>query len=135
MRTCDTTFERKRIIKHNEERVFTHVHVLDERFEFELTVYDEGKINYVFKSSITGKAIERASVAELEQLLREENPGLDLDVEVERFDESPDRFELYRALLTPLENVKQNPAYHPEGDALYHSLQVFELARDRAAVG
>ena len=33
-------------------------------------------------------------------------------------------------LLLPLENVKQNPEYHPEGDALYHSLQVFDLARD-----
>src|SRR5262249_23473968 len=33
-------------------------------------------------------------------------------------------------LLLPLENVKQSPRYHPEGDALYHSLQVFELARD-----
>jgi HD superfamily phosphodiesterase len=26
--------------------------------------------------------------------------------------------------------VKQNPKWHPEGDVLYHSLQVFELARD-----
>ena len=26
--------------------------------------------------------------------------------------------------------MKQSPKYHPEGDALYHSLQVFELARD-----
>ena len=33
-------------------------------------------------------------------------------------------------LLQPLEGVKQSPKYHPEGDALYHSLQVFELARD-----
>ena len=33
-------------------------------------------------------------------------------------------------LLEPLEAVKQNPKYHPEGDALYHSLQVFELARE-----
>ena len=32
--------------------------------------------------------------------------------------------------LLPLEAVKQNPKYHPEGDALYHSLQVFELARE-----
>ena len=30
----------------------------------------------------------------------------------------------------PLESVKQSREYHPEGDALYHSLQVFELARD-----
>lgn len=40
-----------------------------------------------------------------------------------------DRFELYRIRLEPLQNVKQNPRVHPEGDALYHSLQVFELAR------
>ena len=26
--------------------------------------------------------------------------------------------------------MKQSPRYHPEGDVLYHSLQVFELARD-----
>ncbi len=41
-----------------------------------------------------------------------------------------DRIRLFRTLLAALETVKQNPEYHPEGDALYHSLQVFELARD-----
>ena len=40
-----------------------------------------------------------------------------------------DRFAIYRMRLVPLEAVKQNPKHHPEGDALYHSLQVFELAR------
>ena len=40
-----------------------------------------------------------------------------------------DRFQIYEMLLLPLENVKENPKYHPEGDALYHSLQVFDLAR------
>jgi hypothetical protein len=40
-----------------------------------------------------------------------------------------DRWRVYRMLLAPLETVKQDPARHPEGDALYHSLQVFELAR------
>lgn len=39
-----------------------------------------------------------------------------------------DRFALFRSLLLPLETVQQKPEYHPEGDALYHSLQVFELA-------
>lgn len=39
-----------------------------------------------------------------------------------------DVFELYRLLLLPLESVKQSPTHHPEGDALFHSLQVFELA-------
>jgi predicted HD phosphohydrolase len=41
-----------------------------------------------------------------------------------------DRFALYRMRLEPLESVKQNVKYHPEGDALFHSLQVFQLARD-----
>jgi hypothetical protein len=41
-----------------------------------------------------------------------------------------DRFAIYKMRLGPLEAVKQNPKYHPEGDALYHSLQVFERARE-----
>jgi hypothetical protein len=121
--------EHKRVIKHAEERVFTHVHVFD-RYTYELTVYPEDKAHYVFKSSITGKAIERASIAELEALLKAEDPAIDLEREVEHLEDHIDRFELYRMLLQPLEGVKQSPKHHPEGDALYHSLQVFELARD-----
>ncbi len=41
-----------------------------------------------------------------------------------------DRFSVYRMLLVALETVRQDPERHPEGDALYHSLQVLELARD-----
>ena len=41
-----------------------------------------------------------------------------------------DRFAIYRMRLIPLEGVKQNPRFHPEGDAQYHSLQVFERARE-----
>ena len=33
------------------------------------------------------------------------------------------------ALLVSLDGVRQSPKYHPEGDALFHSLQVFDLAR------
>jgi hypothetical protein len=40
-----------------------------------------------------------------------------------------DRFDHYRRLLLPLAQVKLNPEFHPEGDALNHTLQVFELAR------
>lgn len=40
------------------------------------------------------------------------------------------RFQLYAELLHPLIEVKQNPRSHPEGDALYHSLQVFLLVRE-----
>jgi hypothetical protein len=32
-------------------------------------------------------------------------------------------------LLVSLDGVRQDPRYHPEGDALYHSLQAFDLAR------
>ncbi len=42
-----------------------------------------------------------------------------------------DRFHQCRALLLPLEHVKENLQTHPEGDVLYHSLQVFELAREQ----
>ena len=41
-----------------------------------------------------------------------------------------DRFRVYEMLLLPLENIKEDPKTHPEGDVLYHSLQVFELARE-----
>ncbi len=123
------SLEHKRIVKHGEERVFTHIHVRD-RFNFEFTLYPEDKAHYAFKSSITGKAIERASIAELELLLEQEKPEIDLEERLESIDDHIDRFELYRLLVQPLEGVKQSPKYHPEGDALYHSLQVFDLARD-----
>jgi hypothetical protein len=122
--------ERKQIVKHGEARTFTHVHVYG-RFNFELTVYPEDKAHYVFRSSITGKAIERASVRELEELLTREYPDLDLEGELDAAAEAPDPYQYYRMLLLPLENVRQSPVYHPEGDVLYHSLQVFELAREQ----
>jgi predicted nucleotidyltransferase len=122
--------ERKQVVKHGEFRLFTHIHVSD-RFEFELTVYAEDKAHYVFKSSITGKAIERASIRELEDFLREEYPAIDLDAEPGASAEAADPYLVFRLLLLPLEDVRQSPAWHPEGDALYHSLQVFERARDR----
>jgi hypothetical protein len=125
--------QHKRIRKHGEERVFTHVHFADDAGHgFELTVYGSDKVNYPFKSSITGKPIERASIPALEQLLRGENPSIDLEAEIAALEHDVDRFAIYRSLLEPLAEVKQSPTYHPEGDALYHSLQVFELARQRA---
>src|SRR5438270_10830699 len=49
--------ERKQVVKHGESRIFTHVHIHD-HFNYELTIYAEDKAHYVFRSSITGKAIE-----------------------------------------------------------------------------
>lgn len=121
--------ERKRVRKYGEERIFTHVHV-QEKFPLELTIYPADKAHFVFKSSVTGKAMERASIRELEQFLHHEYPGINIEEEIEDAEESVDRFQLYESLLLPLERVKQSPKYHPEGDALYHSLQVFDLARN-----
>jgi len=120
--------ERKRVRKQGEQRSYTHLHVRD-RYEFELTIYPSNMAHYVFKSSITGKAIERASIAELEQLLEREYPDVPLEQAVLEAESKVDRFHIYEMLLLPLESIKENRQYHPEGDALYHSLQVFELAR------
>ena len=46
-------------------------------------------------------------------------------------EQSRNRFRVYETLLAPLENVRQNRETHPEGDVLYHSLQVFTLAREK----
>ena len=119
--------EKKRVTKQGEERIFTHIHVQD-RFPIELTVYAADKAHYVFKSSITGKAIERASIKELEEFLVKAYPDMDLGDELFELENRVDRFQVYESLLLPLENVKQSPKWHPEGDVLYHSLQVYDLA-------
>jgi predicted HD phosphohydrolase len=128
----DYTVERKQVRKHDEERIFTHIHLVD-TFPFELTVYSTDQAHYVFKSSITGKAIERASIAELEQFLAREYPDLDLAAAEEEAANQVDRFQVFESLLLPLENVKGPLKYHPEGDMLYHSLQVFDHGRDNLA--
>ena len=121
--------QRKEVRKHGEQRTFNHVHIAGE-FPFELTIYVANLAHFVFKSSITGKAIERASIAQLEQFLAQEYPHLDIAAAVADAEEQVDPFQIFEALLLPLENVRQNLKYHPEGDVLYHSLQVFDHARD-----
>jgi len=61
--------ERKRVIKHNEERVFTHVHLDVDGQDIEITVYEADKKNFPFKSSITQDIMETATIDELEELL------------------------------------------------------------------
>lgn len=125
--------ERKRVRKHGEERIYTHIHLAG-RFETEITVYAAAEYNYPFKSSITGRLIESATLPQLETLIAAEYP--DAAETMDRFPHlAPslmDRYEQFRMLLVPLEEVKQNPTYHPEGDVLYHALQCYVLARDTA---
>ncbi|MBX3422447.1 MAG: HD domain-containing protein [Pirellulaceae bacterium] len=122
--------QRKQVRKEGNFQVYTHIHLRDQ-FPIELTIYPASLSSHHFTSSITGKAIERASTAELEQLLYHQYPDLNLSQKLDEMEELPDRFQLYMALMLPLENVKQHPRYHPEGDALYHSLQVFDLAYEQ----
>ena len=121
--------EYKRIVKNGERQLYKHIHVAD-RYPFELTVYPTSKKSYAFKSSITGKSIEKASINQLIEYLAQEYPDLDIETALAANVEKVDRFQVYYSLLLPLENVKQSPKYHPEGDALYHSLQVYDLACD-----
>ncbi|HMO14986.1 MAG TPA: HD domain-containing protein [Pirellulaceae bacterium] len=121
---------RKRVVKQGRSQVYQHLHIRD-RFKFELTVYARNMLNHVFISSITGKPVERANINQLEQLLRLEYPGIDLDLELKDRESKIDRFQLYFALLLPLDSIQQDVRYHPEGDVLYHSLQVFDRAMDR----
>jgi hypothetical protein len=44
--------------------------------------------------------------------------------------EGADRFRIYRHLLAPLAKIEQDHRRHPEGDVLYHSLQVYSLASE-----
>ncbi len=125
----DYRVEHKSVKKHGEERIFTHIHIQDQ-YAVELTLYPTEKSSYGFKCSITGKRIERATLPEFEQLLVKEYPQIDLDQQLAEVEQSIDRFQIYRMLLLPLARVKQSKKYHPEGDALYHSLQVYDLACD-----
>ncbi len=43
--------------------------------------------------------------------------------------DSSERFAAFWSLLEPLESIHQPRNSHPEGDVLYHSLQVYELIR------
>jgi predicted HD phosphohydrolase len=119
--------QRKTVHKDGEVRHYIHIHIRGP-FPIELTVYPHNVAHIVLKCSITGGRMERASIAQLEQLIEEQYPELDLEDQLVQLEQTPDRFQVYLSLLLPLENVHQKPSYHPEGDALYHSLQVFELA-------
>ena len=72
----------------------------------------------------------RSRDGQVGKVTTDEMPEPEEGEEVAVLSEHLDRFALYRMRLAPLEGVKQNPKYHPEGDVLYHSLQVFHLARE-----
>ncbi|MGC4003191.1 MAG: HD domain-containing protein [Pirellulales bacterium] len=120
--------ERKRVRKQDKNRVYRHIHARDE-YPLELTVYAMDQAHVPMISSLTHKKIESAGIAALERLIAEEHPEQPLDAETLDAEARIDRFQMYELLLVPLDDVQQDPRYHPEGDVLYHSLQVYQLAR------
>ena len=68
----------------------------------------------------------------LQQLVAGSTPvaGMDEEPAEADVDLPSSRFDQYLTLLEPMDRVRLNRDTHPEGDLLYHSLQVFELARD-----
>lgn len=83
---------------------------------------------HLFRSEEQDKRPPGITAEELSTLLDEELPDGDLERELQGLDPNANRFEIYRDLLAMLEDVDQDPETHPEGDALYHSLQAFDLA-------
>jgi hypothetical protein len=75
------------------------------------------------------RAIARRGRTEQERLLAEVHADRAGGPPAAAGPSTADRFRTYELLLLPLEQVMQPPELHPEGDVLYHSLQVFELAR------
>lgn len=126
--------------------IVLHEDDLDEVETFLQDVY-EGNVpdpeNLVMDSLIPAEAVTDVSIAfsedpenygvslvEFERIVAYAYPDLDVQESVVEASDSFDRFEVYRMLLIPLQHVQQPRTKHPEGDALYHSLQVFELVRE-----
>jgi hypothetical protein len=75
------------------------------------------------------RAMTSATTTEQEQLLTTGSLDGGRTADLLAAENLVDRFRVFELLLLPLEQVMQSPEDHPEGDALYHSLQVFEFAR------
>ena len=67
------------------------------------------------------------TIQQLEDSLSSGHSLEELEREVAGIDAGADRFEYFHFLLDRLDGVEQDPRTHPEGDALYHSLQVYDL--------
>lgn len=97
----------------------------------QIVVHDIRTARRLYKNGTARQSLERAGISDVEAILRRDQANAKPEQLLPPNPGSADRFELYASLLLPLEHVKQSPKWHPEGDALYHSLQVFELARQQ----
>ncbi|MBL8850885.1 MAG: tRNA adenylyltransferase [Planctomycetaceae bacterium] len=97
-------------------------------FIAEVECYPAACAAHAFRNVTTGESVPRATMRQLSSLIRREYPDVQFD-DLAGATASTDRFQVYRMLLLPLADVEQPRHAHPEGDALFHSLQVFEIVR------
>jgi hypothetical protein len=101
-----------------------------ERVGVQLTIDLSGQTQVASRDSTPDSTPAGCSLCEFEQLMDAEYGDCDWNTSGKDSGEQLDHFSKFRVLMLPLEMVHQNRKRHPEGDALYHSLQVFDLARD-----
>jgi hypothetical protein len=101
------------------------------KFETLVMVYPADLAGRRLQKLSTGAIVPSLSLPRLEQQLLQFDPDR-VNGEADGKEGGPNRFDVYRMLLAPLASVQQRKSSHPEGDALYHSLQVFELARHQS---
>jgi hypothetical protein len=92
--------ERKQVRKSGENHVYTHIHV-KEKYPIELTIYPTSLRSYHFKSSVTGKPIEKASIAEFKTFLQGEYPNVILTERLQEMEDELDPYAVYFGLLLP----------------------------------
>jgi hypothetical protein len=95
-----------------------------------ITIHDAREISLIVRPEHHCSDRDGRTVDELATLLAHNGADLRAVVNGGEIDAPDARFAVFRQLLLALEEVRQHPAAHPEGDALYHSLQVFALARE-----
>jgi len=109
---------------------YVTIQAATDMFNVVLNCFDSRRRRSVYRQISTGAEVPRATAAQLAALIAREYPDVvmsDLPAGLN----STDRFQVYRMLLLPLADVDQPRHTHPEGDALFHSLQVFEIVRDQ----
>ncbi len=122
--------ESYRVTEHGFEIWGIRLRVGPDQIPVRIVVHDIQTARRLFKQGTPRQSLERAGISDVEAILRRDEANATAEQLLPANKSGAvDRFELYASLLLPREQVKQSPKWHPEGDALYHSLQVFELAR------
>ena len=89
--------------------------------------------NEIGDSASAQPAVERWNLRQLQSAMAKVQAVTEFTTEEEEDNQKDDTEDqtlaMLQLLIEPLERVRLDPFEHPEGDALYHTLQVFELGR------